>query len=366
MIAPWLAVAVAAAAPRVAVDVLSREAPRTAEVRSGGAALSLAARGDTLLVDGRPSPPLALPAGRWGIAIPGGPPRAYRAALAIRAERSALRFRADMALEDYVAAVVASETLPGTPDAALEAQAVVVRSYALASKDRHPGGALCDLAHCQILRARGIPGPHLAAAAAAGRATRGVVLRLASGEVAAAAFHASCGGHTADPGAAFGSLGSGAAAAPDPGCPPEPWRADVAPEALADAVRAALARAGDPSSAAVPRRLRARDLALFAGRGGWVGRVASRDGSWAVSGDAFARALDAAVGRGSVRSTRFSLSDAGGSVAVRGRGHGHGVGLCQAGAARRARAGEGWREILRRYFGGSVAARYLRQPCQTT
>jgi hypothetical protein len=44
-------------------------------------------------------------------------------------------------------------------------------------------------------------------------------------------------------------------------------------------------------------------------------------------------------------------------VVLRGRGHGHGVGLCQEGAARRARAGAGWREILAAYFPGASAGR---------
>jgi stage II sporulation protein D len=360
-----LALAIALAAePRIGVDVLAREASRTAGVSGPGRTLSLAAREDVLLVDGRPSPALTLPSGRWRVDLPRTTSRRYQGALAVRAEGGVLRFRVDLALDDYVAAVVASEALPGTPRAALEALAIVVRSYALASRDRHPGGLICDLAHCQVLRGHGIAPSHAAACAAAARATAGLVLRLPSGGIAAAPFHAACGGHTADPVEAFGSRESGARAAPDPGCALHAWRTTVAPGALAGALRAALARSDPAAAGALPAALDASALRVVRGRGDWAARVAGAGGRWQLSGDAFARAVDAALGRGEVRSSRFTLTTRGGLVGVSGAGHGHGVGLCQEGAARRAAAGEDARSILSRYFSARVArmARSMESP----
>jgi stage II sporulation protein D len=349
-----LALLVAAGpALHVDVDVLARLAPRTLVVRGAGIVRSIAARGGEVLVDGRPAPALRLAAGSWSVEVPGAPARAYEGALAFRARDGVLAIRATLDLERYVAGVVASEALPGTPGAALEALAVAVRSYALASRDRHPGGGLCDLAHCQLLRAEGIAASHRAAAARAARATAGEVLVLGSGEIAAAAFHASCGGHTADAREVFGSDRSGGRATADPGCEGAEWRAEVEPAALAIAVRRALG--SDPRAAAIPAELRARDLALARGAGGFVVRVEGADGSWRLSGDAFARALDAAVGRGKVRSARLTMEDRGDRVVVRGSGHGHGVGLCLAGAARRAAQGDGRQEILGRYYRARVA-----------
>ncbi|MFY3746755.1 stage II sporulation protein SpoIID, partial [Anaeromyxobacter sp. Red801] len=116
--------------------------------------------------------------------------------------------------------------------------------------------------------------------------------------------------------------------------------------------------ASDPAgAAAVPARLRAADLAARAGAGGWVTQVAGADGGWALGGDAFARAADASAGRGVVRSSRFRVAGAGGRPVLEGAGRGHGVGLCQTGAARRARAGQGYREILGAYFPGAAARR---------
>ena len=361
MIALPLALALGlAAGPSVLVDVLARDAPRSAVVSGPGRTLSLAARGDEILVDGRPAEPVELPPGRWRIEVAGPVHgvrgRVYAAALAVRAREGVLRFRATMALEDYVAAVVASEALPGTPAAALEALAIVVRSYALASRDRHPGGALCDLAHCQLLRGHGATRRHAAASGAAARATRGEVLRMPSGEIAAATFHAACGGHTADPAEAFGSGASGARAVADPGCHPRAWRAVLPADALPRAIRAALERSGDPGPAGLAGAERAPVPRVLHGRGGWSVQVADAVGRWRLSGDALARALDASVGRGVVRSSRFTLSATGGRIVVRGSGHGHGVGLCQEGAARHAAAGEDRLGILSRYFSARVAA----------
>jgi stage II sporulation protein D len=359
----WLAVILALAAPggeapdgqaaraRVAVEVLARAAPRSLSVEGGGLRASFRARGDHLLLDGRQvSAPHRLAARVWRVLPAGAPARTYRGALDLRAEGGVLRVRAEMDLEEYVAEVVASETEPGTPAEALAAQAVVVRSYALAARDRHRDGALCDLAHCQVLRARGYGPGHLAAAREAARATRGEVLTLASGAVALAPYHAACGGHTADPREVFGGDGTGAAPVPDPGCRARPWRAGIDGAALAGAVRGALARSGDAAASGIPARLRAADLLLVEGRGGWISRVATRDGRARLSGDAFARGVDGALGWGEVRSSRFALDDEGGGVTLRGTGAGHGVGLCQAGAAGRAAAGQDHRAILRHYF----------------
>ena len=339
-------------APSVAVDVLTRLGPRAAVLRGPGLVRSLAARGDALLVDGLPAPELSLPPAEWRLELPVGPPRTYAGALRVRARDGRLAIRAVLALEDYVAAVVASEASPGTPPAALEALAVAVRSYALAVRDRHADGALCDLAHCQLLRGEAIAADHRARAERAARATAGEVLVLPSGAIAAAVFHAACGGHTAEPREAFGSGASGARPAED-GCSGPAWRAMAEPERLAAAVRGALGATA--AARGVPAALRAADLVLHRGVGGFVVRVEAANGAWRVSGDAFARALDAALGRGVVRSARLELADERGRVAIRGSGHGHGVGLCQEGAARLAEGGADHRTILARYYRARVS-----------
>jgi stage II sporulation protein D len=363
--AGWVDAASAAPtqAATVKVEFLSKLAPIELTVTGPDRRVQVAARGGVLLVDGRPARgELHLPPASWSVAATGVRPRRVEGRLSIRAVGGVLRLVADLDLETYVAEVLASEAEPGTPPAALEALAVVVRSYAVAARDRHEGGALCDLAHCQVLRGV-VTGPFLTSCRRAARATRGEVFLGPDGTPRLATFHAACGGHTASPRAAFGEVeeGPGAAgsAVEDPGCPPEPWRASLTPAQVAHALRDALGRASDPAAAGLAGQLRARDLVLRADEAGWVSQVSSAAGAWRLSGDAVARALDAELGRGRIRSTRFTLADEAGAVVVRGTGHGHGVGLCQAGAARRARDGADRTAILGAYFPGDRVGRVL-------
>jgi stage II sporulation protein D len=241
-----------------------------------------------------------------------------------------------------VAEVVAAEMLPGTPEEALRAQAVVARSFLLAQGPRHADADVCDLAHCQVLRGRGVPAAHRARARAAAEATAGRVLVLASGAVAETPFHAACGGHTADPSEVFRSEGTGAAAVADTGCPARSWEARVP--------LATFRRALGPLFRA-PGGVRDLDPAsLEPIPGGYLARMVERGTGAAASGDAMARALDRALGWGAVRSARFAFHLEGDAVRVRGSGVGHGLGLCQAGAARRAALGETYQKILADYF----------------
>lgn len=330
----------------VRVEVLGKE--RAPSVRLQGARdLTAWASGETLLVDGTAvDEPLLLPAASWSIET-GKVLRRYEGAVSIEARDGVIAVAVEMPLERYVAEVVAAETDPGTPAAALEAQAIVSRSYALAAGARHPSGALCDLAHCQVTRGEGA-GAHARAAREAAKRTEGQVLLLPDGSVAAAVFHAACGGRTAEASAIFGAIPgadgtdrSGSRAVAD-GCAIRRWEATLQ---RAD-VDAALARL-------LGSQAKVQALAIERGAGGVVTRVRDRrSGRW-TSGDGFARALDRDAGWGVIRSPKFELSIVGELVRVRGNGIGHGVGLCQAGARRLAAQGLDAAAILRRYFSGA-------------
>src|SRR5438067_8221968 len=96
-------------------------------------------------------------------------------------------------LEEYVAAVVASEVPSGWPDAALQAQAVAARTFAVAQKiaqgpaaRAHLGSSVLDQVYAGAV--------HPASSALrAARATAGEVLTFGSAPIAAY-FSASCGG----------------------------------------------------------------------------------------------------------------------------------------------------------------------------
>lgn len=342
----WLLAAAPAPSGRtVQVRILASQHLREIEV-AGPAHHRLTVEGAVLRSDGAlVTPPLALPAGNWTLKLGSGQTRRYQGSLLAHAVDGELALVLTLPLEAYLAEVVAAETLPGTPEHALRAQAVVARSFLLAQGPRHAGSDVCDLAHCQVLRGSGVPASHRARARAAVQATAGRVLVLASGAVAETPFHASCAGHTADPGDVFGNGVTGAAAVPDSGCPERSWGARIPlatfRRALGPLFRAPGLAGGDLNPAS---------LALVPGAGGYLSRVVERRSGASASGDAVARALDRALGWGKVRSSRFVFRLEREGLRVSGSGIGHGIGLCQAGAARRAAQGESYQAILTAYF----------------
>ena len=72
-----------------------------------------------------------------------------------------------------------------------------------------------------------------------------------------------------------------------------------------------------------------------------------------ITGSQFRRAVDAAIGARTVRSTRYDVSLQGDEYVFTGGGFGHGVGMSQFGAVGQARAGRSYREILAHYFVGT-------------
>lgn len=208
-------------------------------------------------------------------------------------------------LEDYVAAVVAGEgnTLP---EEARKALAVASRSYAIHNMGRHrrEGFDFCDTTHCQDLRMAAVDERAQATAAA----TEGELL-WHEGTVANAFYSLHCGGQTeAMAGVAY------LRAQPDTYCVARgrrPWQARLS------GVRAASILERSATG-------RVRTLLID-------GRTVAWDG------------IEGAV------SSLFTLH----GLTLQGFGAGHGLGLCQVGAAERARAGQGYREILGFYYPGA-------------
>lgn len=241
-----------------------------------------------------------------------------------------------MPLEIYVARVLAGEAEPNAPGAALEALAIVARTYAIANAGRHRGEGfdLCDTTHCQVLRA---PTP---ATRRAAYATAGEVLAY-NGAPAEVFYSASCGGRSEDasavwPRASFPYLRS----VEDDVHDDDPvWTVELSLEEI----RRALARAGFEGE-----RLREIAVAARSASGRATRLVLDGLKPDVIAGEAFR----AAIGTRTLPSTAFRLSRQGRVVRFTGRGYGHGVGLCVIGAGRRARRGDDAGAILRAYFPG--------------
>jgi stage II sporulation protein D len=354
----------------VRVEVLGLLHPHVATISTPKGELRVRAIGDTVHEGvGPPLPFLKLPASArkpLAIKVDKLPTRAFAGTLEIRAQAGELHFFNEVPLEEYVASVVGAE-MPGAPIEAQKSLAVVARSFA--SQSSPAAAPLCDTTLCQLY---GGTATATKSARAAASATQDLVLLLPGGSVAPALHHAACGGRTSTarevwPGASDedelasatveDKLPDGTpACAPNRGDPPLAWVATLDDATVAKALGTAL-----PLVLKIDRGPDGRVKALAA------------NGMKPLGADELHLALGRSLGWNRIRSSRIYWaenshdhsaqhahpegSDSPARFAVRGSGFGHGVGLCQRGAVRWSRAGEGFRHILSRYFPKLVVGR---------
>lgn len=106
-------------------------------------------------------------------------------------------------VEDYLKGVLKMEVNPAWPMESLRAQAIIARTYAFRSRNKHgsSGFDLCATNHCQVYRGVSAEDPILSSAI---DSTRGIVLKY-QGSFAATFYHSDSGGHTADVASVWGS-----------------------------------------------------------------------------------------------------------------------------------------------------------------
>ncbi len=256
--------------------------------------------------DQEPPPDWTLTVPSFTLAVPGKIRRRYQGVLEITAAGNQLTAVVSMPAEIAVASIIAAEAVPQAAPAALRAQAVVTRSYLLASPRRHAGYDFCDTTHCQYLRE---PPPAAHPAAQAARATSGLALTH-RGKILPALYSASCGRRT------LSARDAGMTAAPYPyfavDCPPCRRRAKSWKRRL-------------PRKAARP---------LLAARRTEQARLA----------------VVRALGWSALPSNNYRIWREADTVIIEGRGAGHGVGLCQRGAAALAAQGASFLDILATYL----------------
>ncbi len=246
-----------------------------------------------------------------------------------------------IAVDEYIAQVLAGEGQPRAGEAAQEALAITARTFAMANRNRHrsEGFDLCDTTHCQVLR------PATAITTRAAAATSGRVL-LHQGQPAFVFYSALCGGRTE----LASQVWPGAidyASAPsleDDACEDEPeWTSAL----RAADIERALRVAGLTGSRLRSIRVVSRNASERATRVQVDGFTPSE-----ISGHDFRMAVLRVAGPQSLKSTAFDVDRSGSLYQFRGRGYGHGVGLCVIGAGKRAARGASADDILRFYFPG--------------
>jgi stage II sporulation protein D len=263
----------------------------------------------------------------------------FAGTLRIVIESGVLKVLNEIDSEKYVLSVVGAQD-HDTPRAALEAQAIVARSFALTASRRHAAGGydVCDTSHCQLYRGQD---SESAAAKAAVEKTAGQVLLVGGISMKPAFFHAACGGHTSRAADVFQQDGAGPGVSDvevdGPLCLDWPnftweWTVDRA------SLGTALGATGDAPAFEVLRR----------DAGGRV--VELKSFGKRFSGEAFFAKVQQAFGDGALRSLKVTAQEAESTVHLRGTGEGHGVGLCQQGARAMARKGADAKAILLKYF----------------
>ena len=245
-------------------------------------------------------------------------------------------------METYVARVLAGEAARESPPAALEALAIVIRTYATTNLGRHAaaGFDLCDQTHCQVMRTA------TAATTRAAVATNGRRLYY-QGALATVYYSASCGGHTQRPSGVW----PGAADPPylpvqdDDACEGAPaWTSTVAVADLQRSLRSA-GFAGTLRGLRIDGRDASGRVLALALTGMTPDRISGQDVRMAV-----ARTLGPLV----LQSATFDVTREGAAYRFSGHGFGHGVGLCVIGSVKRAARGDSAAAMLAAYFPGTT------------
>jgi stage II sporulation protein D len=336
--AALLLLCAAARAEEIRIEVARGR--RAARVESGGRIHSVSVRGSELSVGGKtvPSAEFDGPLRLDGRALPGR--------LRVFADGGVLVAVNSVDLEQYVAAVVASEVPASWPREALRAQAVAARTFAVAQKIAQGPGARAHLGASvidQVYRNAASPPPPAMEAA---RETAGEVLTYGSAPIAAY-FSASCGGRSESAEEAFHLA---------PGTTPYLKGGEEDEDARDWTVRLPLAEITTVLRKAGRMQASIRGIAVESRSASGRARMLRLETS---SGPRQLPAVELRqlVGYTRLPSLQFEVEREGEIAVFHGRGSGHGVGLCQWGARGRALSGAGYREILAHYYPGAEIRR---------
>lgn len=238
-------------------------------------------------------------------------------------------------LEDYLPGVVRAEAGRAGPPEYFKAQAVVARTYAYRTIDRHEldGFDLCDDTHCQVYP--GIIGESVITEAC--RSTAGKVITDGQGVLIEAAFHGNCGGVTASSEDVWVARHPYLVSITDPWCGYSASAAWVKRIALTDWHDFLRSRGVMPGE----------ESALYSPAGIKPVRIMNRTAAGKNINSEEIRV------RFGLRSAFFTMMPEGDSLAVTGRGYGHGVGLCQDGARAMAEKNMSYEKITGFYYPGT-------------
>lgn len=269
----------------------------------------------------------------------------YRGTLDVVAKGTAVTAVNSLGLEEYLLGVVPRETFPSWPEAALCAQAVACRSFAV-YHIRHVGNNDYDVIapmH-QLYGGVSAEDPRTSKAVAD---TQGQVL-MYNNDVLCAFFHTSCGGRTEEARNVFANITDfprAVSSGYEVNSPHHSWRYSIDLVNCEEKLR----RDGKPPGGAI---VAVNVLQRFpSGRVARM-RIAARDRAVEITGEDCRRIL----GYDKVKSTLFNVGIRGDRLEFAGRGWGHGVGLCQWSSKGMADRNFTYRQILAYFYPGTTLA----------
>jgi stage II sporulation protein D len=256
-------------------------------------------------------------------------------------------------LDEYVEGVLAGEASTLRSPQALNAMAVIVRTWALRYRGRHhaQGFDFCTLTHCQVFRrAQDSSGGYRDAVIRAVRETWDEVLEY-QGQLIDPYFSADCGGATE----------SAADVWPDKALPylqalPDPYCAGSSHSSWERAISLRALEMVLQHDMAVPLNGPLRGLGVASRDSSGRARTLAveADTRLLIDANQFRYAVDRRLGWGKIKSNLYTVERRGDDLVFIGRGLGHGVGLCQAGAEAMGRLGISYKRILAQYFPGAA------------
>lgn len=244
-------------------------------------------------------------------------------------------------LDDYITGTVASEAPSSWPLEALEAQAIVARTYAVwkkyldSDKNYHMGATVLDQVYAGLKKVT----PSISEAV---QRTRGQVIVFGNRPIEAY-FHSACGDKTASSKEVWGTdipYLRGTRCGFCQKASKYRWRATINNRDLTSKLHGS----GLPGvhSVAVPRNAKEARPTSIATRG-------SR-GSKTISASKFRES----IGYNALPSAWITrVEDGKGAIVFSGNGYGHGVGMCQWGAYGMAISGHSAKEIIEKYYPGT-------------
>jgi stage II sporulation protein D len=236
-------------------------------------------------------------------------------------------------LSDYLSGVVETESGPKAEEEYYKNQAVICRTYALKSPDKHKtqGFNLCDGVHCQAYKGKSTSNPLIQTTV---NSTKDLVVVDENNELISSLFSANCGGQTCNSEDVWTSKLNYLRSIQDQFCIDQKqatWTKTIDKQEFINFL--------NEKSLIIPDTFNTDSLAF---------EQPIRKVNYTVNNQEIKLTI---IRSGlNLRSTFFSIKPEGEQLIFAGRGYGHGVGMCQEGAMNMAKKGYKFDEIIKYYY----------------